>query len=145
MGTLAQGGNSFLELMPLYINPIHLASKTMSSFFYYFFNIALLTTAIAQIIPSPSIAQNNSIAKAQVTQTNMPICFIQTSDGKVRNLDSMCGYRLPDVCNMPIYLESEQSSLLADFCNKNQQCYLTNTCDKLPSSLSNPSDPTVSN
>lgn len=103
----------------------------MSRFFQHFFSAALLTTAIAQFT-LPSGANNITRVNAQAFQVDEPLCFIQTSDGKVRDLASMCGYQNPDICNFPIHLEHEQALSLNDFCNKNQKCSLTNSCNKTP-------------
>lgn len=103
----------------------------MSRFFQYFFNAALLTTAIAQFT-APSSANNIKMDNAQASQVDEPLCFIQTSDGKVRDLASMCGYQNPNICNFPIHLEPEKASSLNDFCNKNQKCSFTNSCNQTP-------------
>jgi hypothetical protein len=105
-----------------------------------FLNALLLTAVLAQATAPPSIAQTMPIANSLISRTsqaNLPICFIQTSDGKVRDLSSMCGYQYPDVCNLPISLDPEKTALLADFCHKNQRCTETNTCDRIPSYISN--------
>jgi hypothetical protein len=103
----------------------------MSKFFQHFFSAALLTTSIAQFT-LPSGANNITMVNAQTFQVDEPLCFIKTSDGKVRDLASMCGYQNPDICNFPIHLEPEQASSLNDFCNKNQKCSLTNNCNQTP-------------
>jgi hypothetical protein len=123
-----------IKMNDLSINPMYIRNKTN------FFTVWLLTIALVEFTTSSSIAHSMPIANSltyRSSQANLPICFIQTSDGKVRDLSSMCGYQYPEVCNLPISLDPEKTVLLADFCNKNQRCTETNTCDRTPSYISN--------
>ena len=68
-------------------------------------------------------------------KTNPPICFAQISTNQALDLSSICGFGSPNICNIELGEVSEKTRLLLDFCNKNQRCELTGTCNQQPAGL----------
>lgn len=90
----------------------------------------LRTIAIASMF---LVAPFSSIrAEAAPTQTNDPLCFIQTKEGKVIDLSYMCGFQSPEICQLAGDDNSPKSSLLRDFCQKRQKCELDKSCNDQP-------------
>lgn len=68
-------------------------------------------------------------------KTNPPICFAQLSNNQVLDLSSICGFRSPDICNIELGEGSEKTRLLSAFCETNQRCEQTGTCNQQPAGL----------
>lgn len=72
--------------------------------------------------------------KPDSLNNNPPIWFAQTSNNQALDLSSICGFRSPNICNIELREASDKSSVLSDFCKKNQRCELTGTCNQQPAS-----------
>ncbi|HEY9747529.1 MAG TPA: hypothetical protein V6C63_02420 [Allocoleopsis sp.] len=96
--------------------------------------LTLWLGAIA-LIPTPSYSQPRSSiepvsSKLQVT-TDVPICYLQTSDGRIVDLSQTCGFVRPSLCRVS-GTDPARMAALTSFCQQNQQCLLTETCDQAP-------------
>lgn len=110
---------------------------------FYFLTLTVWLGAIA-LVPTASYSQTRSSvepasSKLQVKR-DVPICYLQTPDGRLVDLSQTCGFVQPGICGLSSS-DPTRASALASFCQQNQQCLLTETCDQTPQ----PQNPTKPN
>lgn len=108
-----------------------------------FLMLTIWLSAIA-LVPTASYSQTRSRVEPASTKLSVkidvPLCYLQTPDGRLVDLSQTCGFVQPSIC-APSSSDPERASALASFCQQNQQCLLTETCDQAPK----PQNPTKPN
>ena len=94
-------------------------------------NITLLTYCITLFRYSSItiVAKPNSSS-----QDYAPLCYFKTSDGRVIDLSSKCGFINPAICNSSLG-SPERDVVLSKFCQQNPKCLLNNSCESIPAPL----------
>jgi hypothetical protein len=105
--------------------------------------LTIWLSAIA-LMPTASYSQTRSRVEPASTKLpvkiDVPLCYLQTPNGRLIDLSQTCGFVQPNICALSSS-DPERASTLASFCQQNQQCLLTETCDQTP----NPKTPTKPN
>ena len=73
--------------------------------------------------------QQNQIRRSE--NYDIPICYHINSDGKIVNLTRICGFIKPQSCSTSLGSAS-RDRVLNQFCQQNEKCLLTNTCNAQP-------------
>lgn len=90
----------------------------------------------SRIFPYPILSSSN---------TDTPVCYIQTTDGQTLNLSSMCGKK-PDqpaaqpLVTCPEITDPKRRALFAQSCGNNAECLATLGCQKPPRPMYLPAD-----
>lgn len=69
--------------------------------------------------------------------TDLPICYVKTTDDKLIDLTNKCGFIKPAACASSLGSAS-RDRVLADFCERNNRCLLNNACDDIPRGINTP-------
>jgi hypothetical protein len=101
---------------------------------YQFLKTAFLSTvAVLLFQPQVTLSQTSTqqsvgvLMQAQET----PTCYIQRSDGTVKDLTKLCGLRKPSSCNQNLG-SADRNKVLSEFCQRNERCELKGTCSTPP-------------
>jgi hypothetical protein len=96
----------------------------------HLFSTAVITTVtilfFSKIPVSASFLISGNQANEQNTQAT-PVCYVQRSDGTVKDLTKLCGLRKPSSCSLNLG-SPERNKILSEFCQRNEQCDLKGTC-----------------
>jgi hypothetical protein len=109
-------------------------------------NITLSMTSLLLVAPIllgntqsafGSIIHRGGNVQSVNTQVEIPICYMQTSDGRTIDLSKSCGFIKPSIC-LDSLGTPERNAVLLDFCKKNNRCELNGTCNQMPKSINAP-------
>jgi hypothetical protein len=94
------------------------------------FSTAVITTVtilfFSKTPVSASFLAAGNQADGQHTQS-ISVCYVQRSDGTVKDLTKLCGLRKPSSCNQNLG-SAERNKVLSEFCQRNERCELKGTC-----------------
>ncbi|BAY99770.1 hypothetical protein NIES37_37530 [Tolypothrix tenuis PCC 7101] len=99
----------------------------------------LTASLFTTYVPNQSAITLAGTPNSRTVKEDVPICYIQTSNGRIINLAAQCGYLSPDICFTSLG-SPERDVVLAEFCKKNEKCLQHDTCNNTPPPL-NPTDP----
>jgi hypothetical protein len=68
---------------------------------------------------------------ATLESKNTPVCYVKLANGRVQNLTKICGFIKPQSCSTSLGSASRDRVMNA-FCQQNEKCLLTNTCNIQP-------------
>lgn len=100
-----------------------------------------LTIVLSTVLLSLKAETGFSLPKNSLADQNFdtqpPLCYIKTSDGRTLDLSDMCGFLSPEICKNP-NVKPELAAKVKEFCKKNEKCALNSTCNQIPQPLQPP-------
>lgn len=98
-----------------------------------FFRTLAFSTSI--VILFSEIANSTSPFKiagsTAIQDINKPICYVKLTGSAVEDLTKICGFIKPQSCSTSLGSAS-RDRVLNEFCQQNEKCLLTNTCNAQP-------------
>ncbi|BAZ10284.1 hypothetical protein NIES4071_20990 [Calothrix sp. NIES-4071] len=99
------------------------------------FAALIKTVTLTYCITSISGYSNIALAEKNLSpQNNVPLCYYKSSDGRVIDLSSKCGFISPEICHSSLG-SPERDVILSKFCQQNPKCLLNNSCGSIPAPL----------
>ena len=92
------------------------------------------TATIAILIHTtvaPSISAFTITGAILLETKDTPICYMKLENGKIKDLTRICGFIKPQACSGTLGSDS-RDRVLNEFCQQNEKCLLTNTCNAQP-------------
>ena len=71
------------------------------------------------------------VGSTEIQDANKPICYVKLTGSAIKDLTRICGFIKPQACSGTLGSDS-RDRVLNEFCQQNEKCLLTNTCNAQP-------------
>ena len=81
---------------------------------------------------APSLSALTISGAMPLETKDTPSCYMKLANGKIQDLTRFCGFIKPQTCHGGTLGSAIRDQVMNEFCQQNEKCLLTNTCNAHP-------------